>query len=323
MYSWTFSSSGQPLLRQLFSRQFEGHSWHALEPCDVLDSSPSLVGLCVGTNAAGRCDVIVWEPRRTLWTQASVQQTAPTTRILPQPNAGGGLSRVDIRIWDAEGNRSLPFLQYQLPGTSNWTDATVLRIDGHAYGMAMSVEAMPTGTTHRLLWDSGGDLGAGFSGTVLLQARSVDITMWGKWSEPILYHVAVTGDSDGDSLPDAWELARRLNPLSAAGDDGPRGDPDGDGVDNLSEYLADTDPLDGESFLAVTGVSWDAGGLRIGWQGGTGVLQYLLRKSDLMATGEPWTAIFTNEPPTERDVEVIDAGVTNGRGFYRVGAERK
>jgi hypothetical protein len=58
-------------------------------------------------------------------------------------------------------------------------------------------------------------------------------------------------------------------------------------------------------------------------QGGTGVWQYLLRKGNLMATGEPWTAVFTNEPPTERDIEVIDAGAGNGKGFYRVRAERK
>jgi hypothetical protein len=41
-------------------------------------------------------------------------------------------------------------------------------------------------------------------------------------------------DQDGDGMPDAWEMARDLNP-----DDPEDGklDPDGDGYTNLEEYL--------------------------------------------------------------------------------------
>lgn len=45
-------------------------------------------------------------------------------------------------------------------------------------------------------------------------------------------------DSDGDGLPDWWETANRLNPGSAVGNDGAWGDPDMDGLNNRSEYLA-------------------------------------------------------------------------------------
>ena len=51
------------------------------------------------------------------------------------------------------------------------------------------------------------------------------------------------GDADEDGLPDAWETANGLSP----GDDGsvdpnngPNGDPDGDGINNLMEFLAGT-----------------------------------------------------------------------------------
>ena len=51
-------------------------------------------------------------------------------------------------------------------------------------------------------------------------------------------------DTDGDGLPDAWELT------TLAG--GPGDDADGDGKTNLEEYLAGTDPNDPASALVIT-----------------------------------------------------------------------
>lgn len=51
-------------------------------------------------------------------------------------------------------------------------------------------------------------------------------------------------DSDGDGLPDWWEIAMGLDPYSATGRDGADGDPDGDGLSNYYEYLAGTNPFD-------------------------------------------------------------------------------
>lgn len=50
------------------------------------------------------------------------------------------------------------------------------------------------------------------------------------------------GDTDRDGLPDWWELQFGLDPASAAGDNGPDGDPDHDGRTNLEEYRAGTHP---------------------------------------------------------------------------------
>jgi hypothetical protein len=54
-------------------------------------------------------------------------------------------------------------------------------------------------------------------------------------------------DSDGDGLPDTWEIAHGLNPNSAVGNDGASGDPDADGATNLQEFQAGTDPQDSDS----------------------------------------------------------------------------
>jgi hypothetical protein len=62
-------------------------------------------------------------------------------------------------------------------------------------------------------------------------------------------------DSDGDGLPDEWEAANGLDPLSAAGINGAHGDPDNDGFDNLSEYLAGTSPTNSLELLRFEQVS--------------------------------------------------------------------
>jgi hypothetical protein len=50
-------------------------------------------------------------------------------------------------------------------------------------------------------------------------------------------------DDDGDGMPDRWEAAHSLNPLI----DDRSGNPDLDAYDNGTEYVADTDPQDGDS----------------------------------------------------------------------------
>jgi hypothetical protein len=49
-------------------------------------------------------------------------------------------------------------------------------------------------------------------------------------------------DSDGDGLPDLWEVEMGLDPRAATGLNGAEGDPDGDGFTNLQEFAGKTDP---------------------------------------------------------------------------------
>ncbi len=53
-------------------------------------------------------------------------------------------------------------------------------------------------------------------------------------------------DNDEDGLPDDWELAMGLNPADNGSiniNNGAYGDPDADGIDNLTEYITHGDPL--------------------------------------------------------------------------------
>jgi hypothetical protein len=127
-----------------------------------------------------------------------------------------------------------------------------------------------------------------------------------------------TDDSDGDALPDVWENRYFGNPTNAAAGE----DVDGDGFSNWQEYVADTDPTDYDSVLKMLAGDMEGGLLTICWKGGVNAWQYLQRKSDITSTGELWTTIYTNIPPTAVINTVIDAGRTNKSSYYRVKAER-
>src|SRR5690349_10877861 len=63
-------------------------------------------------------------------------------------------------------------------------------------------------------------------------------------------------DSDGDGMPDAWEITYGLNPNNAAD---AFLDLDADGMTNLQEYLADTDPTNPLSYLRMDSITCAGG----------------------------------------------------------------
>jgi hypothetical protein len=83
----------------------------------------------------------------------------------------------------------------------------------------------------------------------------------GHASEPSMELKWSSRDHDGDTLPDAWEHDY-FGDLAAA----PTHDSDADGVDNMGEYLAGTDPTDTTDVLAAQEVYSSApGSLTMTW----------------------------------------------------------
>jgi hypothetical protein len=75
-----------------------------------------------------------------------------------------------------------------------------------------------------------------------VEARSAVLDVAGQPVEILQSTASTTADSDGDGLPDLWELQFGLDPHSIALEDGPAGDPDNDGVSNLQELRDGTHP---------------------------------------------------------------------------------
>lgn len=127
------------------------------------------------------------------------------------------------------------------------TQTAVLKADDIAGIRTLYGAPMPLGELAEFRFDDGGltaqdfqvekDWLAGWAHAGRLQGAQ----FWTN-STPLL-----DKDSDGDGMPDWWELGYGLNPYDADGANGAYGDPDGDGLCNLYEWLAGTNPQDADT----------------------------------------------------------------------------
>lgn len=130
-----------------------------------------------------------------------------------------------------------------------------------------------------------------------------------------------SADSDGDRMPDAWELAHNMSPVQTNGTSGPSTDLDNDGMSNLQEYLADTDPQSSTSCLELVQIALQGTNIMLEWHGGQASTQYLESRTSLSFTASAWTPIYTNLPPTVSNSLTRPVPASSNR-FYRIRAVR-
>lgn len=133
-------------------------------------------------------------------------------------------------------------------------------------------------------------------------------------------------DANGNGLPDAWEAAYGVTD--------PNGDDDGDGQNNLAEYLANTNPTNAASVLrfmfagvrsnGVVDLAWPSvGGTRYRIQynnarpptGITGVIYDIVRPFAVELDSGPYGVTHTQ---TFTDDFTLTGPATNGARYYRI-----
>ncbi len=117
---------------------------------------------------------------------------------------------------------------------------------------------------------------------------------------------------DNDGMSDVWELANGCDPLNAA--DAVL-DPDGDGLTNLEESIAGTDPGDGGSRFKVQGCEVLGAEATLSFESVIGRLYDVLYKDGLL--DPTWQVLTTDIPGDGSVVEVPDTGAGTRR-FYRI-----
>lgn len=125
-------------------------------------------------------------------------------------------------------------------------------------------------------------------------------------------------DMDGDGLPDDWERAFGLSAAVAMGEDGPDGDPDGDGFGNRVEWATGSSPrLATEPGLALRVEGLGAGTLRLRWPARLGAVD--LRRAPTL--DGPWASVAGFPRRGDGPWDEAEVRATEEGGWFRLHAE--
>jgi subtilisin family serine protease len=125
-------------------------------------------------------------------------------------------------------------------------------------------------------------------------------------------------DTDGNGLPDWWEL-EYFGHLTGTD---PNADPDQDGMNNLAEWIAGTNPTNAASSLRLTLESaTNSSGTVVSWSSVAGKNYWLERSTNLMTGFD--SIVSTNVAATAPTNTLTDTNVLPGSTrFYRVGVQQ-
>jgi subtilisin family serine protease len=125
-------------------------------------------------------------------------------------------------------------------------------------------------------------------------------------------------DTDGNGLPDWWEL-EYFGHLTGTD---PNADPDHDGMSNLAEWIAGTNPTNPASCLRASVVSANSNGAVVNWSSVAGKTYWLERSTNLQSGFN--STVATNITATAPTNIQTDAAILPGNvRFYRVGVEQQ
>lgn len=135
------------------------------------------------------------------------------------------------------------------------------------------------------------------------------------------FTVPAYSDNGNDGTPDQWMLAHFLHVDPQVGDKSrATDDADGDGLTNLQEFLAGTDPRSASSALRISAVDKIGNGFRVSFASVNGKT-YRLEYRDDLVTGS-WGTLVDQMLGTGGTLQISDPSATGlTRRFYRIAIE--
>lgn len=129
-------------------------------------------------------------------------------------------------------------------------------------------------------------------------------------------------DHDGDGMASDWEADNGLDPYddgSIDPDNGAAGDMDEDGICNLDEYRADTNPLSSQSALRIGKIVGAPAGVDITFQSKASRVYELQGRS--LPKSSTWEAVTDEVTGIDGDLTISDIVASNQNSkMYRIGA---
>lgn len=244
---------------------------------------------------------------------------------------------------DAWSPLATSFTTYGVPSMTNQA-ATSIATDG----ATLPANLLSTGGTPTYIWlywgtNDGGVVKASWGNAMSVGPRAAgtfNMDMGGAMMENTLYYFTFYAsnlvgeswggtpparsfttllspgtDSDGDGMPDWWEIRF----FGGATNGGSTANADGDPLSNYEEYLAGTLPSDSNSFLRIVGVTSIGGSNQLIWIGGTngvGTPYRILSRTDLSSGN--WTESGTQS--RSEGSNVWGSTGTDPRRFYTISA---
>ena len=187
-----------------------------------------------------------------------------------------------------------------------WIDIKHLALEGHPWALEWT---WPTPTT----WNVAVPL--------VLGANPLSFVSHDFRGNPVTTHqitvvsTALTGgiDTDGDGMPDLWELAHGLDPHWAGDADL---DYNGNGLTNLEEYWVGTNPREPHPGLLIAVALDRDGALRLKWTAAAGRAYTVQRQAGL---GQQWENAFLLPPRlATQTVEWVDDVAGSSPRWYRL-----